>query len=168
MRLLTIILLSSYLFAGCGRKIIATKTVVKDSISYVEQVVQKDSIIYIPGTSVTVEVPVPCPDVTVFKKDSSKGAGPKTRVSLSISKGIATANCDTDSLLARISWLERHSASFKQQSQQQIITVPGDKVYLPYIPKWIWYCIALSVALNAFAYRKEIITGVKFLIGKWS
>ena len=135
------------------------KTQVKDSIVTQVKTVVKDSLIFLPGDSVTLVDTLPCPEL----KQSATADKGSIKTSYNISNGKLTINCKTDSLLKRISWLENQYYSTKTHQIKEVIEVPVDKP-VPYIPKWVWFSLLLNLLVllyllwrfkNSFSFFKS-------------
>ncbi len=128
------------LLASCSKRLTpGVNTVIKEVITVDTVYVPKDSLIILPGDSVYLVDEIPCPELDYFKEKTSKSGKVKTTVT--ISKGTLTVDCKTDSLQARIKWLE---AQVKQVSVKEItttITLPPKR----FIPKWVWWLLGINI-----------------------
>jgi hypothetical protein len=154
---LVTILLLSILFAACSTiKYLPAETIttVKDSVSQKTDTLYRDTTIYLPGDSVEIIYALPCPDAVVNDYYESTG-----NVSLSIkkdSKGKVTINCKADSLKLVIDSLQtliKTKEKFHSKETTKQVPYPVE-VPKPYIPKWMWWALGISVAVNGFSYRK--------------
>jgi hypothetical protein len=130
-------------------------TVTKDSIVY--KVVPHDTTIYIPGATVEVLKPVPCPD---FNFDTT-AVSDNVKLHVNITKGHLTATCKADSLQKVISLL--HATMEHYKAIVNTVTVPVN-VPKPYIPKWVLLLIVANVGLIAWKFRNPIITLIKSFV----
>jgi hypothetical protein len=144
------------MFASCKAPKVIIKEVVKDSIHTVTNTVieTKDSAVYVPGDSVTIHDSIPCPDVT-YSKEVTKG---KITAKVTIGNGKLQVDCKYDSLFFIIQNLRREIITletYKEHSKASVEQVPV-KVPVYRIPKWLWWVLLISLALNAFAYRVQL------------
>lgn len=143
---------------SCHRKTVPQKeTVVKDSIVYKEKIVRKDSTIFKKDT-VRLNVPVDCPDVKV--SDSTKSNKIKLKVHLKNNK--ITAECNADSLLERITELEKTVELEKYNKEKEIVEIEVDKP-VPYIPKWMWWMLCISLLIIIIFLKNPILAFLKHL-----
>jgi hypothetical protein len=140
--------------ASCSRKIVPhSDTVVKENTVEKIVYVKKDSLVKMPGDSVTLHDTIPCPGVVYHKEAVSKNGTLKTTVD--IKDGRLDVGCKADSLQARIEWLEVHGEKVITKTQTTTITPPAEK----YIPKWVKWLIAITglyIIARLFIWRYKI------------
>lgn len=107
----------------------------------------KDSIIREPGDTVKLVTKIPCPDADW--QGETKGS--KTKLTASLKNGTLQINCETDSLMKRIQWLEKNTERIKEVTIFQEVKVPD-----PYIPKWVWYTLLLFSSYTVYSCRKQL------------
>jgi hypothetical protein len=155
MKYLSLILL--LMLASCGRKMLPPATVItKDSLVYKEVVKLKDTTIFTPGQNITIYQPVPCPDA-VFDTSIRKG---NLNTNVKLFKGVLSVNCNTDSLLQRIAWLEKDRYSLILKADSKSIPYPVEVIKYK-IPKWIWWLILVLSANTLWQYRYNILSLIK-------
>ncbi|MBU7576656.1 MAG: hypothetical protein KAF40_01220 [Flavihumibacter sp.] len=128
---------------GCrSSRMPAEKVIYRDSIVEVEKIV-KVAVppIVLPGKTITLHEPVPCPDVQWGASNQTSDG--KLKVSAKLSNGQLTVRCNLDSmqviqdsLEAKVKVLETH----KSVETEKYIPVPK-----PYIPWWAWLMGLLGV-----------------------
>ena len=105
------------------------------------------------GDTVIISEIIPCPEVEYHQEKRSENGGTKATVHLS--KGQLTVECATDSLEAKIRYLERELSRTTVQQITTTITTPPQR----YIPKWAWWLLGLSllyVLLRVAVWRYKI------------
>ena len=143
---------------SCGKKLVPSVTITKDSIATSIVYIPKDSIIKIAGDSVIIHDTIPCPDAVYHKEVvSEKG---KLRAVVDINKGKLNVDCKQDSLLQRISWFEKEVERLKNHFEFKQIPVPVP-VPKPYIPKWVWWLVAANVVSLVWRYRSFLLGIIK-------
>jgi hypothetical protein len=75
-------------------------------------------------------------------------------------------NCNTDSLKQKISWLETQLTYEKFHKEIKTIEKPVE-VPTPHIPKWMYWLFAISICINIWNYRFDIIALVKHIVKPW-
>jgi hypothetical protein len=162
-----ILLVALSMFASCKAPKVIIKEVVKDSIHTVinTETVVKDSAVFIPGDTVRITDSIPCPDVT-YSKEVTKG---KITAKVTINKGKLDVECKYDSLMLIIQNLRRELVTFQSYNEHNKATVEQVPVEVPkpYIPKWLWWFLLASLALNVWYNRKAIVSLASHLIKKW-
>lgn len=152
MRFLLFILVVLSTLSACNRRQLPAPsivTVTKDSI--VERLTVKDSIIRIPGETVVINDTLPCPDVVAANTVSSG----RLRASYTFKNGLLNINCNSDSLLKAIRWLEAQKEFYKSSSTT--IKEPYPVVKLePYVPKWVIAVCVLNLLCFTYYFRKPI------------
>jgi hypothetical protein len=131
---MNVIALITLLF-GCK----ATKPItdqVKDST--VVKYYYRDSIITLPGDTVQIRTTVPCPEA----KWSTQAKSGRTVVVASLNKGELNIDCKQDSLLLRISLLEKELT----RTTATTVHVPVPQEVIRYRTPW-WAKIALGICL---------------------
>lgn len=111
-------------------------------------------VLYTKGDTIKVMRTVPCPEAkfdTVIKKG-------KTEMKASIKNGVLDIECNADSLQHIIDSITRLKQ--KEVYQSERVEVPVDKP-VPYIPKWVWYLLAITIGLTAWTFRKPLIALIK-------
>ena len=146
---------------GCKTAKTTTETVYKDSIVEKTVYVPKEKIVYIDGEQVTIYDTLPCPDYEAT--DTSKTG--KLTATVRIKNGKLTATCKQDSLQKRITWLEAEltKEKYSLKTTTKTVYVPVD-VPKPFIPKWVKWCIAISLLLNVWFLRWDIFSLIKKLL----
>lgn len=124
-------------------------TITKDSI--VERLTVKDSIITIPGATVTITDTLPCPDVVA----ASTASNGHLKASYTFKKGLLSINCNTDSLQQRIQWLEAEKAFYKSASTTIKEPYPV-KELVTYVPRWVIALCVVNLLCFTFYFRKPI------------
>lgn len=105
--------------------------------------VPKDSLIYLPGDKVVIHDEIPCPDVEYHKQATSNTG--RSTATVNISKGKLDVECKTDSLEARIKWLEANTTTVQKVVKETTITLPPKR----WIPKWAWWLLGINVVYLA-------------------
>lgn len=129
------------------------KTEIKENVVEKIVYVKKDSLVKMPGDSVKIHDTVTCPGVVYHKEATSKSGSTKTTVDLR--NGELNVDCKTDSLTARIHWLEANGTKVITKTATTTITPPAEK----YIPKWVWWMVAivtLYVSARVLIWRYKI------------
>lgn len=81
-------------------------------------------------------------------------------------KGNLLFRCDTDSLKLRIQWLEWRIKNASYQTKESVIEVP--KPYPdPYIPKWVWWTLGISIAINSLFFANPIKRIIQHIRKPW-
>ncbi|MFL5747224.1 MAG: hypothetical protein ACJ751_21295 [Niastella sp.] len=131
---------------------------VKDST--VVKYYYRDSVITLPGDTVQLITSVPCPDA----KWQAKAKNGRTMLVASLNKGELSIDCKQDSLLLRISLLEKEL----ERKTNTIVHVPVPQEVIQYRTPW-WAKIALAVSLlfiTAFCIKnwRLVVAGAKAII----
>lgn len=113
------------------------QTVIKDSVVEKTVYVKKDSIVKVPGDSVTLHDTIPCKGVLYHKVAVSKSGA--TKATVDIKNGELNVDCKTDSLQARIEWLEAHESKLVSKTITTTINNPPKR----FIPKWVWWLVGI-------------------------
>lgn len=142
-----ILLISIVILSSCSKRIIpSTKTETETKIEYI----QKDTTIYIAGDTVRVKIAIPCPGVELHKEVFSKGG--KTKATVDVRDNELNVTCETDSLQARIKWLEARRSTVKTITNTNMIIKKE-------VPKWCWYLlviVAVYVGARILIYRFKV------------
>lgn len=183
------ILLISILTLACHRRTLPTaQTVVKDSTVEKVSVTRKDSTFSFPSQSVSIATTIDSLLAVIKRLDSTRSNNQKPLINLADTAGltkIAVAgsgtlsgslwansrgnllfNCNTDSFKARISWLEYELKKEQYSNQTKTVLVP-QPVPTPYIPKWLLWVLGISLAINAWHFRKPAIDLIKHIAKPW-
>jgi hypothetical protein len=142
--------------AACNHKMqpqVITNTVVKDSVVTNTVYFPKDSLIYLPGDTLEIYEAIPCPDA-VFNREV-KTLGSRLSAKVNINKGMLTVECKTDSLMQRITWLEKQVITERSKATTTTIQVPVE-VIKHKTPKWCWLLLLAILLLTAWHYRHLI------------
>lgn len=140
MKKLFTILFLCFLATSCSKKLSpGINSVIKETVTSDTVYIQKDSLIVLPADRVVIHDIIPCPDVE-YHKEATSNSG-RTKAIVDIKKGNLFIDCKTDSLEARIKWLEAHSTTIKNFTKETTITLPPKR----YIPKWVWWFVGLTV-----------------------
>ena len=120
----------------------------------------RDSIITLPGDTVQITASVPCPEAK-WKAQAKSG---RTVLAASLNNGELSIDCKQDSLLLRISLLEKEL----ERKTNTIVHVPVPQEVIQYRTPW-WARIALAVSLlfiTAFCIKnwRLLIAGAKAII----
>lgn len=75
-------------------------------------------------------------------------------------------NCNTDSLKHKISWLESELRKEKYYNESKTIEVEVS-VPKPFIPKYILWLLGISLAVNAWVFRKPFVNLIKHFFKPW-
>ncbi len=158
------ILLIALLTLSCHRKAVPVRTitVVRDSTITKLLPVFRDTTIYMPGETITYHDSIPCPEAFIGNAITGK----QNTLKVSLKNGILHIDCKSDSLKAKIKLLEWQLTKEKYLNESKNIEVPVS-VPTPYIPKWIWLAIGVSILLNLWFLRHPIISIFSHLITKW-
>jgi hypothetical protein len=131
---------------------------VKDST--VVKYYYRDSIINLPGDTVKITTSVPCPEA----KWQAQAKSGRTVLVASLKNGELSIDCKQDSLLLRISLLEKEL----ERNTSTIVHVPVPQEVIRYrTPWWAKITLALSVILiTAFCIKnwRLVIAGAKAII----
>jgi hypothetical protein len=131
---------------------------VKDST--VVKYYYRDSIINLPGDTVKITTTVPCPEA----KWQAQAKSGRTVLVASLKNGELSIDCKQDSLLLRISLLEKEL----ERNTSTIVHVPVPQEVIRYrTPWWAKITLALSVILiTAFCIRnwRLLVAGAKAII----
>lgn len=157
--------------ASCGRKAVpqTASITIKDSVVIKDSVIYRDSVISIPGERVVIsdsldfikEDAQPFVDSFIYKKSVKKG---NLTASVKITnKGKISVECNMDSLLQRINWLEHRLYTFQSKTTDKTILIPGPIVEVPHTPKWIKYYIGITLAFFAWYFRSPLASGGKYV-----
>ena len=160
MKTLTAILLC-VLFAACARKHYpgALTTTVKDTTF--TKIEYSDTVVRIPAKTVEVLKLLPgnCPDFdTTVKKSNSTVIVKKKGEALYV-------RCNEDSLNLVIAGLNKKIFQQRYVTTQEPVAVYVDK---PFIPKWVWWGMAILAGAAAWGNRKFIVRIVKLITGLWA
>ena len=132
-----------------------TKLIVKDSISIVETI--KYDTVIIPGDTIQTTFTIECDSLTrkPIPYQVRQKAGRLTQTIAIDSKGVLTANCETDSLLCIIAEKNREIAIYKAleytKSDNQVTVIERCTKH-----KWRWYSLLLNITLIGWLLRKPI------------
>lgn len=149
MKTIIVLVLSVLLISCCGsRKATAVKEDVKENRTETIKYVVRDTTIMIPGDTVLMKQPIPCPDV-VWQGEASSN---KTKVTAKIRDGTIEVACAADSLNETIQYLERELE--RQHNKEKVITKTIEKKYIPKSVYWVGL-IELIAALILF--RKPLL-----------
>jgi hypothetical protein len=131
---------------------------VKDST--VVKYYYRDSIINLPGDTVKITTSVPCPEA----KWQAQAKSGRTVLVASLKNGELSIDCKQDSLLLRISLLEKEL----ERNTSTIVHVPVPQEVIRYrTPWWAKITLALSaILITAFCIRnwRLLIAGAKAII----
>ena len=114
-----------------------TQTVSKENVVEKIVYVKKDSLVKAPGDSVKIHDTIPCPGVAYHKEAVSKTGS--TKATVDIRNGELNVECKTDSLQARIEWLEANGTKTITKTQTTTIIPPAER----HIPKWVWWLVTI-------------------------
>jgi hypothetical protein len=149
------------LAAGCNKKNTPFKTITTEKDSTGVEIYYKDTIVKTPAKVVRIHDTVPCPeaDYSAQKKDSTG----KLTAKVTLKKGVLNVECNVDSLQQRITWLEKNQFTLKTKNTVKEIPV---QVEVPkwYVPNWLKWLLAISLLLNAWFFRYDIIGLIKKLL----
>ena len=155
--IVTILLISAI---ACTRKVyLPGQIIVKDSLQFDSIIVTKDSLITVPGATVTITDTVPCDTSLLFhlqqKRNGAtiivKGKGNKI-----------TATCECDSLKILVQNLRRElirQTNFKNRTEVKIEQVPKP---VKHIPKWVYAVLLYAFFVTAWQLRKPIIKLIQY------
>jgi hypothetical protein len=130
--------------------------IVKDSVVQIikDSIIVKDSLITVKGETITYTEYIR--DTLVFIDTIIKQGN--VSLQLKANKGKLTAICKADSLQLLVQMLRRQLLTITHsKATQQTIVQPTPKP-IAYIPKWVWYCLAISILTTAYIFRKPLIT----------
>lgn len=135
-----LMIISLIVLASCSKKLVPqTQTIIKENVVEKTVYVPKDSIVKVPGDSVTLHDTIPCPGVNYHKEVMSKKG--ITKATVDIHNNQLSVDCKTDSLSARIQWLEAHSDKVTTKTETTTITLPAKR----YIPKWVYWLAGINL-----------------------
>lgn len=156
--IITIYVLSLFMaLSGCkSHKPIVTS--VKDST--IVKYSYKDTTITLHGDTVRIETTVPCPEA---KWEGYAKSG-KTTLHARIDSGQLRIDCHQDSLLLRITWLEKEL----ERKTTTTVSVPVPVEVIRYRAPWwakitLWFSL-ICVAWLAFTYRKRLAKLIQSII----
>jgi hypothetical protein len=75
-------------------------------------------------------------------------------------------SCNTDSLKQKISWLEYQLRKEKYYNETKTVEVEVS-VPEPFIPKYILWMLGVSLAVNAWVFRKPFVNLIKHFFKPW-
>lgn len=189
-KILTILLISILTLACHRRSMPSAETVVKDSTSEKVSVTRKDSTFSFPKQSTSIATTIDSLLAVIKRLMSDTAVENKptvlknladtvgmTKVAESRSgtlrgslwanaQGNLLFNCNSDSLKAKISWLEYQLKKERYMNSSVVKQVPVE-VPTPYIPKWIMWVVGVSLAVNAWFFRKPIAGLIKHIVKPW-
>lgn len=134
--------------------------VVKDSLVKDSVIIVKDSLITVPGKTVTLVDTIPFCDSSLLFHLQKKNNGATITVTGKGKNIVAT--CECDSLKVLVQMLRRElvrQTNFKNRVEVKVQQVP---VKVKYLPKWVFGLIAYSVLLTAWHFRKPIIKLIQY------
>lgn len=168
----------------------SAETVVKDSTSEKVSVTRKDSTFSFPKQSTSIATTIDSllavikrlmsdtvvknkpavlknlADTTGMTKVAESRSGTLSGSLWANAQGNLLFNCNTDSLKARISWLE-YQLQKERYTNSSVVTKVPVEVPKPYIPKWIMWVVGVSLAINAWFFRKPIAGFIKHIAKPW-
>ena len=148
-KLLYILILATAM-VSCKTAQVAVRTIVKDSLVVVEKTTHTRDTTYLPGDTLEISVAIPCPDAVVNQQVKTG----RSKLTVQLQRGQLTVNCHTDSLLTIIDSLT--STIERNAMHTEMVEVPIDKP-VPYIPKWVWWLVAINVIGLLYLNRHTII-----------
>ena len=150
MKKLLLISIIALLLSGCSKKWCNEHYPCIDS-TYLKEVVKIDTTwLKLPADTTYIELPFDCPDQQIIYKDGKK----ETKIVVRDKKIYINYTTPEDSL--RIINLFKNSSEFKQAVKE--VPVP-----CPYIPKWVYWAIGISVLSLIYTFRKYIISLFSFI-----
>jgi|GEM_PF-4426352 len=151
------ILIMLFVMSGCCKKMLPTGYRWEDSVVVKQIPVYHDTIIAVKPDTVTYQLQVPCPQAnldTVIR-------GQKGSLLVQLNNGKLHLQYNQDSLLQRIRLLEHQLTTEKYHT----ITVEKPVNVIKYkVPKIIRLLLIASLMLNAWIYRKVLISLIKSLV----
>lgn len=130
-------------FASCCKKMmpVGTDTETKDS-THTETIIRYHSdTVRLPGDTVSITVPIPCPDAKIEQQKTSG----KTTAKVSVTGGMLRVDCMTDSLNHVIDSLKETITTTKSVKTEKITVYQPVEVVKKKIPFWVWLLIAGNV-----------------------
>lgn len=125
---------------SCSRKI-QVQSVKTDSISITHEIIHHDTAFVFKGDSVGITTLIDCPE---YQLDTMATNG-HLKVRLQVNKGVVKVSGETDSLVARIHWLESNQKIYMSGVVTQQVPVTTE-VYKT--PTWlIWYAVVCTLML---------------------
>lgn len=141
--------LAALAFASCSRKTIQTASITNDSIVIQHEVQYRDTLITIPGETITINDTIPCPEANVFR-EVKQG---RTTARLWINKGMVQVDCKTDSLQQIVQMLRRELmkvSNFHKEKRSETFQIA------PWYKQWfLWLFIAIG--LIAYFYILKLV-----------
>jgi hypothetical protein len=101
----------------------------------------KDTTIYLPGDTVSISSAVPCPDAVW----SGEAMGTRVSLKATLQNGNLKVSCKTDSLVHRITYLE------KELAHKSTVRVPVAVPVIQHRPPW-WAKLTLIISLVSIGY----------------
>lgn len=140
------------------------KSVIKDSIIEKEKIIYRDSLVQLPGDTITLNLTIPCPDAVVNEYAGNE------RMSLtakSNGKGKIKVNCKTDSLSIVIDSLKTIIREKEQyHSSTQVILQPYPVTVIKYkVPQLVKWLLLIACIQFLWHSRHIIISIIKKIIG---
>lgn len=148
MKILSSLFLLCLALSACSKKLVPTDT--KTTTTTETTYVLKDTTIYVAGDTVRTQIIVPCPGVEIKKQVISKSG--KLKATVQLKNNVLDVACESDSLQARISWLEAN----KSTNTRTIVTNNKVKVKTP---KWAWWMLGIVIAyigVRVLAFRFKL------------
>ncbi len=148
MKQIILIILTLFLFSCCGsRKSTSVKENVKENQSQKVEYIVRDTVINIPGDTVVMGQVIPCPDV----KWQAAAKGNKTTLKAEINNGKLKVSCETDSLNARIQYLEK-----KIENSKEVVKTIDRTITKNRVPRIIYWVALAELLVAIYILRKPL------------
>lgn len=157
------VILFLFASASCSKKMLpqgGEKIMMQDSVHEHTTVIYKDTSIFIPGQSITVVDSIPCPEAILHtvKKDG------RLTAKINISNGKIEVNCNQDSLLKVISFLESKVTTLQKIHTTETTKGVPVEVTRYRVPKWVWWLMGANVLYITWYFRKGIFSIIQSVI----
>lgn len=144
MRKLIIIILLASLFLSCKSKKIVSEIIKTDTI-------YKSEIIKItPPQLNSIKIESICDSLGSLKQFNYTFSSGKVKTVLKTIKDTLYLESNVDSIVE--SKVKEYKSSFESNKKE---------INVPYIPKWVWYSLALNILLLVWLFRKPLIRLIK-------
>ena len=114
--------------------------------STVVKMVSRDTLIYLPGDTVSLRVSVPCPDVTPVMRKQGRAT-----VTAAVHSGQLVAACVCDTGAIRATLWDRWTTRTKERTNTVIQTEVKEVT-----PSWCWLLLAVIGAMGAWKLKRYI------------
>lgn len=158
-----VVILFVFVNAACNKKMLpqaGEKVMTQDSVHEHTTIVYKDTSILIPGKTITVVDSIPCPEAILHTEKREGGLLAK----VNISNGKVEVDCNQDSLLQVVRFLESKITTLQKfHTQEKIKEVPVEVTRYK-VQKWVWWLIGVNVLYITWYFRKGILSIIQSLI----